>query len=47
MKKILLTTTLLAAAGFSLAAAVAETENKSANKSADGAKAGEVPQRWW
>jgi len=44
MKKILLTTTLLAAAGFSLAAAVAETENKSANKSADGAKAGEAPQ---
>ena len=40
MKKLLLTTTLLAAAGFSLAAAVAESESKSA----DVAKAAEAPQ---
>jgi predicted Zn-dependent protease len=42
VKKLLLTTTLLAAAGFSVAAAVAETENKSGN--AGEAKAAEAPQ---
>lgn len=42
MKKLLLTTTLLAAAGFSVAAAVAETENKSGN--AGEAKTAEAPQ---